>query len=57
MAQQAIEFIALNDDPGNTDIDDIQDSMTTALVSDVFNLKRSFIAKMVVALRKSAMGG
>lgn len=49
---RAVVHIALNDDPGETRVSEIQRYVTVALVADVFNVSARTIARAVAAVRR-----
>ncbi len=55
-AQEAIKWIAENDDDSNMDVNEITEQITVCLVSDVFNLRQGYIAKLVIAVRQAREG-
>ena len=49
---EAMVWIALNDNPGNDDSEEqISDYLTVAMVSDLFNMDRSQVARAVLFIR------
>lgn len=48
---RAVEWIALNDEPNETDPDAIAAQISVLLVADVFNLKPEHIAQKILKMR------
>ena len=51
--QQALEWIAFNDDPGELDPNYIEKQISVCLVADVFGLDRHLAAVMIIQIRKN----
>ncbi len=48
----SVEFIALNDDPSCTDLDDVRGSLTVGLLADQYGKETEDVAKDVIAFRE-----
>ena len=49
--REAVELIALNDEPGETKITEIADLMSVSVVADLFKLKRLEVARDISMVR------
>jgi len=49
--RRAIEIIALNDEPSDTDVDSVEGSLTVQLVADLWGYDSYKVARAVVRFR------
>lgn len=53
--RHAIAWIALNDEPGDSDVEVIQSYISTLLVADIFGKEPEAVARAIVRYRKESI--
>jgi predicted P-loop ATPase/GTPase len=50
--KKAVEWIAINDEPSETDLEEISGFLTVTLIADLFNIDEQVVAKDVLKIRE-----